>query len=92
MLPGFFVQMQGLMVKASPYIGWADRSEDQHSHESQSLGFATLSANLQNSNACNQPNLPRYTLVFNRGGKVVQHKLGAMSRAEIRAAIEAAGK
>jgi len=40
-------------------VGWAERSEAQHSHESQSLGFATLSANLQNSNVCNQPNLPR---------------------------------
>jgi len=38
-----------------------------------------------------QAGLP-YTLVLNKDGKVVQHKLGAMSRAEIRAAFEAAGK
>ena len=38
-----------------------------------------------------QAGLP-FTLVLNKDGKIVKHKLGAMSRAEIRAAIEAAGK
>jgi thiol-disulfide isomerase/thioredoxin len=38
-----------------------------------------------------QAGLP-YTLVFNRDGKVVAHKLGAMSRAEMLSAIEAASK
>jgi thiol-disulfide isomerase/thioredoxin len=38
-----------------------------------------------------QAGLP-YTLVFNRDGKVVAHKLGAMSRAEMRSAVEAAQK
>jgi len=38
-----------------------------------------------------QAGLP-YTLVIGRDGKVVMQKLGAMSRAEVVAAIEAAGK
>jgi peroxiredoxin len=38
-----------------------------------------------------QAGLP-YTLVFNRSGKVVMYKLGVMSRAEISAALNAAGK
>jgi len=37
-------------------VGWAERSDAQHSDESQLLGFATLSANLQNANIRNYLN------------------------------------
>jgi hypothetical protein len=40
-------------------VGWAEQRDAQHSDESQSLGFAMLSANLQNPNIRNHPNLPR---------------------------------
>jgi peroxiredoxin len=38
-----------------------------------------------------QVGLP-YTLVINRAGQIVKHRLGAMSSAEITAALDAAGK
>jgi hypothetical protein len=37
-------------------VGWAEHSDAQHLDESQSLGFATLSANLQNFNMRDHPN------------------------------------
>jgi hypothetical protein len=47
------------MLRFCSTVGWAERSDAKHSDESQSLDFATLSANLQNFNIRNQPNLPR---------------------------------
>jgi hypothetical protein len=39
---------------------WAEQRDAQHLDKSQSLGFATLSTNLQNFNMRNQPSLPRW--------------------------------